>query len=102
MTETGRMRTISANKAPCASAAALISQPFPYKDIWELLGRIFSAFTADRCLWGTDWTRAIKILTSKQGVGAFRMNDKLSDGDKAKLMGGTASKIYKWAPPGKA
>jgi hypothetical protein len=30
------------------------------------------------------------------------MNDKLSDSDKAKLMGGTASKIYKWSPPGKA
>jgi L-fuconolactonase len=83
-------------------ACTLSHEPFPYKDIWEPLDRIFSAFTLDRCLWGTDWTRAIKILTYKQGVDAFRMNDKLSDSDKAKLMGGTASKIYKWSPPGKA
>jgi len=79
-------------------ACTLAQEAFPYKDIWDPLGRIFSAFTLDRCLWGTDWTRAIKLLTYKEGVEAFRITDRLSDGDRAKLMGGTASKIYKWSP----
>jgi predicted TIM-barrel fold metal-dependent hydrolase len=79
-------------------ACTLAHEPFPYKDIREPLGRIFSAFTLDRCLWGTDWTRAIKLLTYAEGVASFRIADWLSDGDRAKLMGETASKVYKWSP----
>jgi hypothetical protein len=29
----------------------------------------------------TDWTRAIDLLTYKQGVEAFRVIERLSDGD---------------------
>ena len=84
-----------------SGACTLAHEPFPYKDIREPLGRIFTAFTLDRCLWGTDWTRAIKLLTYKEGVDSVRVADWLSDGDRAKLMGGSASKVYKWSP-GKA
>jgi hypothetical protein len=49
-------------------------------------------------MWGTDWTRAVKLLTYKEGVEAFRATDRLSDGDRAKLMGGTLSRIYNWSP----
>jgi L-fuconolactonase len=79
-------------------ACTLAHDPFPYKDIWDPLGRIFEAYSFDRCLWGTDWTRAVKLLTYKEGVEAFRVTDRLSDGDRAKLMGGTASRIYGWSP----
>jgi predicted TIM-barrel fold metal-dependent hydrolase len=72
-------------------ACTLAHDPFPYKDIWDPLGRIFEAYSFDRCLWGTDWTRAVKLLTYKEGVEAFRVTDRLSDGDRAKLMGGTAA-----------
>ena len=40
-------------------------------------------------MWGTDWTRAVKLLTYEQGVEAFRVTDRLSDSDRAALMGGT-------------
>src|SRR5437763_2220053 len=79
-------------------ACTLAHEPFPYKDIWEPLGRIFDAFGFDRCLWGTDWTRAVKLLTYAEGIDAFRLADRLSDGDRAKLMGGTASRVYNWSP----
>src|SRR5437868_9800985 len=78
-------------------ACTLAHEPFPYPDIWEPLGRIFDAFSLDRCMWGTDWTRAVKLLTYAEGLDAFRLA-KLSDGDRAKLMGGTASRIYNWSP----
>ncbi|MFO1188923.1 MAG: amidohydrolase family protein [Alphaproteobacteria bacterium] len=52
-------------------ACTLSHQPFPFKDIWDPLARIFDAFGMDRCMWGTDWTRAIDFLTFKQGVDAF-------------------------------
>jgi L-fuconolactonase len=79
-------------------AGTLSHEPFPYPDLWEPIGRIFDAFGLDRCLWGTDWTRAVALLTYEQGVEAFRVPDRLSDSDRATLMGGTASRIYNWAP----
>ena len=81
-----------------SGACTLSHQPFPYKDIWDPLGRIFDAFGFDRCMWGTDWTRAVGLLTYKQGVEAFRVTDRLSDSDRAALMGGTLQKVYDWAP----
>jgi hypothetical protein len=70
----------------------------PYRDIWDPLGQIFDAFGFDRCMWGTDWTRAVKLLTYKDGAEVFRVTDRLSDGDRAKLMGGTLSRVYNWSP----
>jgi predicted TIM-barrel fold metal-dependent hydrolase len=81
-----------------SGACTLSHQPFPYKDIWDPLGRIFDAFSFDRCMWGTDWTRAVGLLTYKQGVEAFRVTDRLSDSDRAALMGQTLQKVYGWAP----
>jgi L-fuconolactonase len=79
-------------------ACTLSHRPFPYGDLWEPLGRIFDAFGLDRCMWGTDWTRAVALLTYQQGVDAFRLTDRLSAGDKAALMGGTIAKVYGWSP----
>jgi predicted TIM-barrel fold metal-dependent hydrolase len=79
-------------------ACTLSLEPFPYNDIWDPICRMIDAFGIDRCLWGTDWTRAVKFLTYKQGVDAFRVTNRISDSDKAKLMGGTLTRIYGWAP----
>ena len=79
-------------------ACTLAHEPFPYKDIWDPLWRIFDAFGLDRCMWGTDWTRAVDLLTYQQGVEAFRVTERLSDSDRASLMGGTLQRIYCWAP----
>ena len=81
-----------------SGACTLSHQPFPYKDIWDPLCRVFDAFGFGRCMWGTDWTRAVALLTYKQGVEAFRVTDRLSDGDRAALMGGTLTEIYDWSP----
>jgi len=77
-------------------ACTLSHEAFPYHDLWAPLGRIFDAFGFDRCMWGTDWTRAVALLTFKQGVDAFRLTDRLSDSDRAALMGGTLQRVYKW------
>jgi L-fuconolactonase len=76
----------------------LSRQPFPYADIWDPVCRVIDAFGVDRCLWGTDWTRAVKFLSFAQGVDAFRDTDRISESDKAKLMGGTLTRIYGWSP----
>jgi L-fuconolactonase len=81
-----------------SGACTLSHQPFPYNDLWDPLGRIFDAFGFDRCMWGTDWTRAVALLTYAQGVEAFRVTDRLSDSDRAALMGETLRRVYKWSP----
>ncbi len=69
---------------------------YPFADIFDPLWRIFDAFTLDRCLWGTDWTRAVALLTYKEGVDAFRLTDRLTDADRAKLMAGSLKRVYGW------
>jgi L-fuconolactonase len=83
-----------------SGACTLSHEPFPYKDIWDPLGRICDAFGLSRCMWGTDWTRAVALLTYKQGVDAFRVTDRLSDSDRAALMGDTLARVYNWSPRG--
>jgi predicted TIM-barrel fold metal-dependent hydrolase len=79
-------------------ACTLSHRPFPYDDIWEPLGRIFDAFGFARCMWGTDWTRAVNLLSYEQGVAPFRLTDRMSDDDRAELMGRTLRRVYGWSP----
>jgi L-fuconolactonase len=69
---------------------------YPYEDIWEPVLRVVDAFGVDRCMWGTDWTRTIGMLTYAQGVAPFLQTERLSEEDKAKLMGGTVERVYEW------
>jgi L-fuconolactonase len=80
-----------------SGACTLAHEPFPYKDIWDPLFRIFDAFGFDRCMWGTDWTRAVGVLTYKQGVDAFRVTDRLSASDRTALMGDSLARVYNWS-----
>jgi predicted TIM-barrel fold metal-dependent hydrolase len=79
-------------------ACTLSREAFPYDDLWDPLARIFDKFGLHRCIWGTDWTRAVNLLTYAEGVEPFRLTDRLSDGDRADLMGGTLRRIYNWSP----
>jgi L-fuconolactonase len=79
-----------------SGACTLSQKPFPYDDIWDPVLKIIDAFGIDRCMWGTDWTRTSGMLTYEQAVAPFRETKRLSEDDKAKLMGGTLEKVYKW------
>ena len=47
-------------------ACTLSRERYPYDDIWDPVCHMIDAFGIDRCLWGTDWTRAINFLTSSR------------------------------------
>jgi L-fuconolactonase len=79
-------------------ACTLSHASFPYNDLWDPLWRVFGAFGLERCLWGTDWTRAVKLVTYQEGVDAFRSTERLSDSDKVALMGASLTRVYRWAP----
>jgi L-fuconolactonase len=81
-----------------SGACTLSHEPFPYRDIWDPLWRIFDAFRLDRCLWGTDWTRAVNLLSYRDAVEAFRVTDRLSEGERTLLMGESLARVYRWRP----
>jgi len=81
-----------------SGACTLSKQPFPYNDIWDPLARVFDAWGMERCLWGTDWTRAYEVVNYENAVKPFLMTDRLSASDRAMLMAGATTKAYGWAP----
>ena len=81
-----------------SGACTLAREPYPFPDIWDPLARIFDAWGFERCLWGTDWTRAFAVVNYKDAVEPFRRTDRLSASERAMLMGGACSKVYGWAP----
>ena len=81
-----------------SGACTLSKQPYPFPDIWDPLKRIFDAWDFERCLWGTDWTRAFAVVNYEQAVKPFLETKRLSDSERAMLMGGACAKAYGWSP----
>ena len=84
-----------------SGACTLSHQPYPFPDIWDPLARVFDAWGFERCLWGTDWTRAFAVVNYEQAVEPFRLTDRLTESERAMLMGGACAKAYGWVPGGK-
>jgi L-fuconolactonase len=81
-----------------SGACTLSKQPYPFPDIWDPLKRVFDAWGFERCLWGTDWTRAFAVVNYEQAVKPFLETKTLSDSERAMLMGGACAKAYGWSP----
>jgi predicted TIM-barrel fold metal-dependent hydrolase len=81
-----------------SGACTLSRQPYPFPDIWDPLARLFDAWGFERCLWGTDWTRAFAVVNYEQAVEPFLRTDRLSASERAMLMGGACAKAYGWSP----
>ena len=81
-----------------SGACTLSREPYPFPDIWDPLARVFDAWGFDRCLWGTDWTRAYAVVNYEQAVEPFLKTDRLSDSERAMLMAGACAKAYRWSP----
>ena len=79
-------------------ACTLSQERPPFDDLWEPLGRLFDTYGFDRLMWGTDWTRATELVTYRDAVDAFVATDRLSDSDRAALMGSTLESVYGWSP----
>jgi hypothetical protein len=80
-----------------SGACTLSRESYPFPDIWDPLARVFDAWGFDRCLWGTDWTRACAVVNYEQAVEPFLKTDRLSDSERAMLMGGACAKAYHWS-----
>ena len=81
-----------------SGACTLAHEPYPFSDIWDPLARVFDAWGFERCLWGTDWTRAFAVVNYEQAVVPFVETRRLTDSERAMLMGGACAKAYGWSP----
>ena len=84
-----------------SGACTLSHAGYPYPDIWDPLARVFDAWGLERCLWGTDWTRAFAVVNYEQAVEPFRLTERLTESERAVLMGSACAKAYGWAPKGR-
>jgi predicted TIM-barrel fold metal-dependent hydrolase len=88
------------------------SGKFPYEDTWPFLHKIIEAFTPDRLLWGTDFTRMRWIPQTSSELRPFkewkyysdcvsylRDTNELSESDKEKMFGKTVRRVLRWPKP---
>src|SRR5262249_50443986 len=81
-----------------SGACTLSKNPYRFPDTWDPRARAFAAWGLDRGFWGTDWTRAYAVVNYEQAVEPFFKTDRLSESERAMLMGGACAKAYRWSP----
>ena len=81
-----------------SGACTLSRQPYPFPDIWDPLARVFDAWGFDRCLWGTDWTRAFAVVNFEQAVEPFLRTDRLKRHRAGDADGRGVCQGYGWSP----
>ena len=74
------------------------SQPYPYRDMYQHIRRLFAAFGPQRCYWGTDITNAFEKATYQQRIAHFTETlDFLTEEDKDWVMGRGILARLNWA-----
>jgi len=81
-----------------SGVCTLSHKRFPYEDIWPSLLKIIESYGIERCIWGTDWTRALRLCSYEQSVDAFTGTDHLSANEITALMAGNLMRVYDWRP----
>src|SRR6476659_3285391 len=64
-----------------SGACTLSQKPYPYDDIWDPVKRVIDAWGLERCLWGTDWTRAYAVCNYEQAVEPFLKTTRLTESE---------------------
>jgi predicted TIM-barrel fold metal-dependent hydrolase len=84
-------------------------EPYPYPDVWPHLHKIINAFTPDRLMWGTDFTRMrwipgqgselaprSKWKLYSDCLNYLRDTTELSASDKEKMFSTTIRRVLRW------
>jgi L-fuconolactonase len=79
-----------------SAAPTLSHEPFPFDDLWAPTRRYYDAFGIERCMWGSDWTRTLELVSYKDSVAAFRDHAPLTEDERSALMGGTLLATFRW------
>jgi hypothetical protein len=94
-----RLKTegLRTNVAVKLSAAPTLSQrPFPFDDLWPSLHAIVNAYGPERVMWGSDWTRALPVVSYRDQVRFITGTNELSAADKELIMGQSLRRQLRW------
>jgi predicted TIM-barrel fold metal-dependent hydrolase len=81
-----------------SAATAFSSEPYPFRDVTPHIRRLFDAYGARRCYWGTDMTNSFAKATYRQRITHFTEElDFLSEDDKDWIMGRAIVTRLGWA-----
>lgn len=73
-------------------------EPYPFKDLYPHLKRVFDAYGPQRCHWGTDVTNGMARVNWRQRLTHFTETiDFMSDSDKDWVLGRSIQQKLKWA-----
>jgi predicted TIM-barrel fold metal-dependent hydrolase len=81
---------VKTSSAPCFS-----NEPYPFRDIYPYLKRIYEAFGAQRMMWGADRTRLTSTYAECQRHFSEGL-DFLSASDKEWVLGKTTATVLNW------
>jgi L-fuconolactonase len=80
-----------------SASPAVSLEPYPFRDVTVHLRRVFDAYGAQRCYWGTDLTNSFTKATYRQRVTHFTEElSFLSEDDKDWVMGRAILARLKW------
>lgn len=107
--EVNRLATFPNVAIKFSGALTLSRQPYPHSDIWPYLETMIEAFTPDRLMWGSDFTRLRMAPRTNQpgprstwaglygdSVSFLRDTEEISKADKQKLFGATIRRLLRW------
>lgn len=77
-------------------APRLTREAYPYRDVTEQLLRMIDAFGIDRLMWGSDFSVTRDHHTYAEALFYLRATDRLSEGEKEALFGGTIRRLLRW------
>jgi len=81
-----------------SAAPAFSSEPYPFRDVTPHIRRLFDAYGARRCFWGTDMTNSFAKATYRQRITHFTEElDFFSEDDKDWIMGHAIVTRLGWA-----
>lgn len=73
----------------------LSHQPFPYRDAYPFLKRIYEGFGPERIMWGSDYPACLEYASYDKCLSFIREEmDYLTEEDKDLILGKTALKMY--------
>jgi predicted TIM-barrel fold metal-dependent hydrolase len=75
----------------------LSAEPYPFSDIWRRAGnQVIEAFTPQRLLWGSDYTRLKGVRTYSELLNFLLLSGEASDADKEEMLSRSARRWFRW------
>jgi L-fuconolactonase len=74
---------------------SLSAQPFPYRDAYAQIKRLYDTFGPKRLMWGTDWPISVKQLPYDQAVALYRDHlDFLPAKDREQILSKSVQEVW--------